>query len=36
MSHIFISYSHTDKASVHKLTEALLREGFDFWLTSTS
>lgn len=31
MSH-FISYSHTDKASVHKLTEALQREGFDVWI----
>ena len=29
MSHIFISYSHTDKACVHKLTEALQCEGVD-------
>ena len=32
MSHIFISYSHKDKAYVHRLQEALQDEGFDAWI----
>ncbi len=32
MSHIFISYSHKDKAYVHKLQEALQKEGFEVWI----
>lgn len=32
MSHIFISYSHKDKAYVHKLQGALQSEGFDVWI----
>ena len=32
MSHIFISYSHTDKDYVHKLQEALQNEGFEVWI----
>ena len=32
MGHIFISYSHKDKAYVHKLQKALQDEGFDVWI----
>ncbi len=32
MGHIFISYSHTDRAYVHLLGEALQQKGFDVWL----
>lgn len=32
MGQIFISYSHKDKLYVHKLTEALQRDGFDVWI----
>jgi len=32
MAHIFISYSHKDKGYVHKLQEALRREGFEVWI----
>ncbi len=32
MGHIFISYSHKDKAYVHRLQEALQSEGFDAWI----
>jgi hypothetical protein len=32
MGHIFISYSHKDKAYVHKLQEALQKEGFEVWV----
>jgi formylglycine-generating enzyme required for sulfatase activity len=32
MSHLFISYSHKDKDYVHKLREALLKEGFEVWI----
>jgi formylglycine-generating enzyme required for sulfatase activity len=32
MSHIFISYSHKDKTYVHKLQEALQKEGFEVWI----
>jgi len=32
MSHIFISYSHKDKKYVHKLQDALQKEGFEVWI----
>jgi hypothetical protein len=32
MGHIFISYSHKDKAYVHRLAEALQNENFDVWI----
>jgi len=32
MGYIFISYSHKDKAYVHKLQDALQNEGFDVWI----
>jgi TIR domain len=32
MGYIFISYSHKDKAYVHKLQKALQNEGFDVWV----
>jgi len=32
MGYIFISYSHKDKDYVHKLHEALQKEGFDAWI----
>jgi formylglycine-generating enzyme required for sulfatase activity len=32
MSHIFISYSHLDKAYAHKLHRYLLEQGFDAWI----
>ncbi|RPJ28707.1 MAG: TIR domain-containing protein [Chloroflexi bacterium] len=32
MGHIFISYSHKDKTYVHKLQEALQKEGFEVWI----
>ena len=32
MAHIFISYSHKDKAYVSKLYEALTARGFDAWI----
>ena len=32
MAHIFISYSHKDKAYVNKLYEALTARGFDAWI----
>ncbi len=32
MGHIFFSYSHKDKDYVHKLQEALIREGFNVWI----
>lgn len=32
MGHIFISYSHKDKAYIHKLQEALRNEGFEVWV----
>lgn len=31
MSHIFISYSHTDRAYAHQLAEALTARGFAVW-----
>jgi hypothetical protein len=32
MGHIFISYSHKDRAYVHKLQDALQNEGFEVWI----
>jgi hypothetical protein len=32
MGHIFISYSHKDKAYVDKLQKYLLKQGFDAWI----
>ena len=32
MAHIFISYSHKDKAYVHRLAETLQNENFDVWI----
>jgi formylglycine-generating enzyme required for sulfatase activity len=32
MGHIFISYSHKDSSYVHKLAEALEKEGFEIWI----
>lgn len=32
MGHVFISYSHKDSVYVHKLQEALQKEGFDAWI----
>ncbi len=32
MGYIFISYSHKDKDYVHKLQEALQKEGFEVWI----
>lgn len=32
MGHIFISYSHKDKAYAHKLQQHLLKKGFESWI----
>jgi hypothetical protein len=32
MGHVFVSYSHRDKAYVHKLADGIRARGFDIWI----